>query len=49
MERNITFKKRGHSYKAALAVEIKMRAIVTKFVVYIVLSSNLLRACKLVQ
>jgi hypothetical protein len=34
MGRNITFKKRRYSYKAALALEIKMRGIVTNFVVY---------------
>jgi hypothetical protein len=39
MGRNITFEKRRHSYKAALAVKIRMRAIVTNFVVY-----NLLHA-----
>jgi hypothetical protein len=39
MGRNITFKKRRHSYKMALAVKIRMRAIVSNFVVY-----NLLRS-----
>jgi hypothetical protein len=40
MGRNSTFKKRRHTYKVALAVEIRMRAIVTNFVVY-----HLLHAC----
>jgi hypothetical protein len=47
--RKSTFNKRRHSYKVALAVEIKMRAIITNFVVYIVLSSHLFHACKLVE
>jgi hypothetical protein len=34
MGRNSTFKKRRHSYKAALALEIRMCGIVTNFVVY---------------
>jgi hypothetical protein len=33
MGRNSTFKKRRHSYKAAVAVKIRMRGIVTNFVV----------------
>jgi hypothetical protein len=33
MGRNNTFNKRRHSYKAALAVEIRLRAIVANFVV----------------
>ena len=36
MGRNSTFKKRRHIYKVALAVEIRMRAIATNFVVYII-------------
>ena len=38
MGRNSTFKKRRHSYKAVLAVVIKLRAIATNLVV---LSCNL--------
>jgi hypothetical protein len=34
MGRNITFKKRRHIYKGALALEIRVRGIVTNFVVY---------------
>jgi hypothetical protein len=34
MGRNSTFKKRRHSYKAALALDVKVRGIVTNFVVY---------------
>jgi hypothetical protein len=49
MGHNSTFKERRHSYMAALAVEIRLHAIVTNFVVYIALSSNLLHACKFVR
>jgi hypothetical protein len=41
MGRNSTFKKRRHSYKAALAVEIRMRAIVTNFVVYLLIGQGI--------
>ena len=34
MGRNSTFKKRRHSYKGALGVELKVRGIGTNFVVY---------------
>ena len=34
MGRNITFKKRRHSYKGALGLELKVRGIGTNFVVY---------------
>ena len=34
MGRDSTFKKRRHSYKGALALEIRVRGIVTNFVVY---------------
>jgi hypothetical protein len=34
MGRNSTFKKRRHSYKVALALDIRVRDIVTNFVVY---------------
>jgi hypothetical protein len=33
MGRNSTFKKRRHSYQGALGLEIKVRGIVTNFVV----------------
>jgi hypothetical protein len=48
MGRNNTFKKRRHSYKAALAVEIRMRAIVAKVVVSKYLASCM-HATKLVH
>jgi hypothetical protein len=38
MGRNSTFKKRRHSYKVALALEIRLRVIATNFVI---LSCNL--------
>ena len=43
MGRNSTFKNRRHSYKGALGLEIKVRGIVTNFVV---LGFNLLYASK---
>jgi hypothetical protein len=44
MGRNSTFKKRRHSYKGALALEIRVRGIVTNFVVYYRIELNLLHA-----
>ena len=43
MGRHSTFKKRRHRYKGALALEIRVRGIVTNFVV---LGFNLLYASK---
>ena len=43
MGRNSTFKKRRHSYKGALGLEIIVRGIVTN---YVVLSFNLLHASR---
>ena len=49
MGRNSTFKKRRHSYKGALGVELKVRGIGTNFVVYY-FNCNLLHAShKLVE
>ena len=43
---NMTFKKRRHSYKGALGVELKVRGIGTNFVVYYF---NLLHASGIAQ
>ena len=47
MGRNSTFKKRRHSYKRALGLEIIVRGIVTNFVVYYRIELQL-ASCKLV-
>jgi hypothetical protein len=48
MGRNSTFNKRRHDYKGALALEIRVRGIVTNFVVYYRIELNLLHR-KLVE
>jgi hypothetical protein len=43
---NSTFKKRRHSYKGALGLELKVRGIVTNYVVYhFQLASRIAQAC----